>query len=58
MGGKTLQGLCYVGDLSVQDINVVKINKFLEVFRVQGARLDLKIRLKKIKPLKIGINEE
>jgi len=35
---------------------VSKINKFLEVLRVQGARIGLKINVKKTKSLRLGIS--
>ena len=35
-----------------------KMNEFLEVLRVQGARLGLKINIKKTKSLRLGISED
>ena len=46
---KTLLDLDYADDLSILDESVSKMNKFLEVLRVQGARIGLKINVKKTK---------
>ena len=35
-----------------------KTNEFLEVLRVQGARIGLEINVKKTKSLRLGISEE
>ena len=40
--------LGYSDDLSILDESVSKMNEFLEVLRVQGARICLKINVKKI----------
>ena len=34
------------------------MNEFLEVLRVQGARIDLKINVKMTKSLRLGISED
>ena len=49
MGWKTLLDLDYADDLTILDESVSKMNEFLEVLRVQGARIGLKINLKKTK---------
>ena len=45
-GGKTLPDLDYASDLSILDESVSNMNEFLEVLRVQGARIGLKINVK------------
>ena len=35
-----------------------KITKLLKVFRVQGARVGLKLNVKKTKSLRLGISED
>ena len=57
-GGKTLLDLDYTGYLSILDESVSKMNEFLGVLRVQGARIGLKINVKKTKSLGLGINED
>ena len=57
-GGKTLLDLDFADDLSILDESVSKINEFLEVLRVQGARMGLKINVKKTKSLRLGISED
>ena len=57
-GGKTLLDLEYSDDLSILYESVSKINEILEVLRVQGARIGLKINVKKIKLLRLGISED
>ena len=57
-GGKTLLNLDYVDDLSILDESVSKMNDFLEVLRVQGARIGLKINVKKTLSLRLGISED
>ena len=42
-GGKPLLDLDYADDLSMLDESVNEINELLEVLRVQGARIGLKI---------------
>ena len=44
---KTFLALDYADDLSILDESVSKIDKLLEVLRVQGARICLKINTKK-----------
>ena len=56
-GGKTLLDLNYTDDLSILDENGSNINELLEVFRVQRARIGLKISLEKTKSLRLGISE-
>ena len=41
-GGKTLMDLDFADALSILDESVSKMNEFLEVLRVQGARIGLK----------------
>ena len=38
-GGRTLLDLDYADDLSILDESVSKMNEFLEVLRVQGAKI-------------------
>ena len=57
-GGKTLLDLDYADDLSILDESVSKMNEFLEVLRVQGAKIGLKIIVKKTKSLTLGISED
>ena len=56
--GKTFLYLNYADDLSILDESVRKMNKILEILQVQGARIDLKINVKKTKPLRQGISED
>ena len=51
-GGETFLDLDYVDDLSILDESLTKINEVLEILRVQGTRIDLKINFKKNKSLK------
>ena len=46
-GGKTLLDLDYIDDLSILDKSLSKVDELLEVLRIQGARLGLKINVKK-----------
>ena len=57
-GGKTLLYLDYTDDLSISDESVIKMNELLEVLRVQGAIICLKIYVKKTKSLRLGISED
>ena len=57
-GGRTLLDLDYADDLSILDESVSKMNEFLEVLRVHGAKLGLKISVKKTKSLRLGISED
>ena len=57
-GRKTLLDLDYADDLSILDESVSKMNEFLEVLRVQGATIGLKINVKKSKSLRLGIGED
>ena len=50
--------LDYAGDLSILGQNVSKVNELLEVLRVQGARIGLKINVKNAKSLRLGISED
>ena len=45
-------------DLSILDENMSKMNELLEVLRVRGARIGLKINVKKTKSLRLGISED
>ena len=57
-GGETLLDLHYADDLSTLDESVSKMNEFLEVLRVQVARIGLKIKVKKTRSLRLGISED
>ena len=46
-GGKTLLDLDCADDLGILDESVSKMNEFLEVLRVQGARIGFKINVNK-----------
>ena len=50
--------MAYADDLSILDESVSKMNKILEVFQVQGAKISLKINVKKTKSLRLGISED
>ena len=54
MGGKTLLNLDYADDLSILDEIMSKMNGLLQVLRVQGGRVGLKINVKKSKSLRLG----
>ena len=56
--GKCLLDLDYADDLSILDETVFKMNEILEVLRFQGARIGLKIKVKKTKSLRLGISED
>ena len=45
-------------DLSILDESVSKMKFFLEILWIQGARIGLKITVKKIKSLRLGISED
>ena len=47
-GGRTLLDLDYADDLSILDESVRKMNEFLEVLRVQGAKIGLKSMLRRL----------
>ena len=55
---KTLFYLDYDDDLSILDEIMSKMNEFLEVFWVQGARTHLKINVKISKSLKLGMSKD
>ena len=55
---KTLLDIDYADNLSILDESVSKMNEFLEVLRVQGVRIGLKINVKKTKSLRLGISED
>ena len=57
-GGETLLDLDYADDLSILDESLRKMNEFLEVLRVQGAKIGQKINIKRAKLLRLGINED
>nr|CAG4635440.1 EOG090X05NI [Artemia franciscana] len=57
-GGKNPLDLDYADDLSILDESVSKMNEILEVLQVQGARIGLKINVKEIKSLRLGISED
>ena len=50
--GKTLLDSDYADDLNILGESVSKMNEFLEVLQVQGARIGLKINVKKTKFIK------
>ena len=56
-GGKTLLDLDYADCLSILDESVSKLNELLEVLRVRGVRIGLKINAKKTNSLRLGISE-
>ena len=58
MGRKSSPDLDYADDLGILDENVRKMNELLEVLQVQGARIGLKINVKKTKSLRLGISED
>ena len=47
-GGKTLPDLDYADDLSILDESLSKMNVHLEVFWVVGARIELKLILRRL----------
>ena len=47
LGEKTLLNLDYADDLSILDENVSKMNELLELMRVQGARIGLKLMFRR-----------
>ena len=55
---KTLLDVDYADDLSILDESGSKINKFLEIFRVQGARIGLKINVEKTKSQRLEISQD
>ena len=55
---KMLLHLHYADDLSILDESLSKMNEFLEVLQVEGARIGLKINVKKTKSLRLGISED
>ena len=57
-GEKTLLDLDYTDDWSILDESGSKINELLEVLRVEGAGVGLKINAKKTKSLRLGISED
>ena len=56
-GGKTLLALDFADGLSIVDESMSKMNERLKVLLVQGARIGLKINVKKTKSLRLGIRE-
>ena len=48
----------YADDLSILDDSMRKMNELFEVLRVQGAKIGLKINIKKTKSLRLGISED
>ena len=57
-GGRSLLDLDYADDSSILDESVSKMNEFLEVLRVQGAKIGLKTNVKKTMSLRLGISED
>ena len=58
MGGGNFLDLDFSDELSILDETVSKMNEFLEVLWVQGARIGLKINVKETKSLTLGISED
>jgi hypothetical protein len=56
--GKRFLDLVYTYDLSILNERVSKMKELLEVLRVQGARIGLKINIKKTRSLRLGICED
>ena len=56
--GKTHLDLDYADDLSILDESVSKMNEVLDVLRVQGGKIGLKINVKRTKSLRLGISED
>ena len=56
--GKIPLDLHYADDLTILEGSVSKMNKLLKVLRIQGARLGLKIKVKKTKSLRLGISKD
>jgi len=56
-GRKTFLDLGYANDLRILNEIVSKMIDLLEVLRVQGARIELKINVKKTKSLRLGASE-
>ena len=50
--------LDYAGNLSILNESLSKMYESLEVLRNQGARIGLKINVKKTKSLRLGISED
>ena len=55
-GEKNFMDSDYADDLSILDESVSKMNKPLEIFRVQGVRIGFKINVKKTKSLRLRIS--
>ena len=58
LGNKILLSSDYADDFSILDESLSKMNELLEVLRVQGTRIGLKINVKKTKSLRLGISED
>ena len=54
---KTLIDLDHADDLNVLHKNVSTMSEFLDVLKVFGRGKGLEINVKKIKPLRLGINK-
>jgi hypothetical protein len=57
-GEESLLDLDCADDLSILDESVSKMNEVLEVLRVQGVKIGLKINVKKTMSLWLGISED
>ena len=57
-GEEKREDLDYADDWSILDKSVSKMNEFLEVLRIQGVKICLKINVKKTKSLRLGISED
>jgi hypothetical protein len=54
-GSITFQDIDYAEDLNILDESVSKMNELLKILRVQGARIGLKMNVKKTKSLRLRI---
>ena len=57
-GGKNLLHFDHAGDLSILDECLSMMNQLSKVLQVEGARICLKINVKKTKSLRLGITED
>jgi len=56
--GKTLLDLDYADDLSILEESMKKMNELLKALQVHGARINLKINVKKTRSIRLGISED
>jgi hypothetical protein len=57
-GSINFQDIDYADDLNILDEKVSKLNELLEILRVHGARIGLKINVKNTKSLRLRISEK